>query len=68
MPMTRTCVLCNVSKTGLEAEIKDPLDSQQHSKFWDNLHRADCPTRKMSQGEQLDYFMEHGSPVSSVEA
>ncbi len=67
MPMTRACALCNVSKSGPEAAIEDPVDSLQHTKFWDNLHRADCPTRKMSEGEKLDYFMENGSPVSSVE-
>jgi hypothetical protein len=67
MPMTRTCVLCNVSKTGPEAEIKDPVDAQQHTAFWEKLHLPDCPTRKMTDGQRLDHFMEHGSPVSSVE-
>ena len=67
MPMTRSCVLCKVTKIGSDAEIKDPMSSEQHSSFWGKLHQPDCPTRKMDAGQALDYFMEHGSPVSSVD-
>lgn len=61
--MTRSCAVCGEKKSGDEAELTPGLDT--HAKFWNQLHRPDCRYVVMSTTEKLDYFMEHGSPVSS---
>lgn len=66
MTMTRSCSMCGAKKTGAEAEVKWD-SSESFSSFWNKMHLPGCKYVAMSEPEKLDYFMEHGSPTSSVD-
>jgi hypothetical protein len=67
--MTRSCALCGSVKTGLEAEIKAGGEafSVALDHWWRGMHKPGCRYLEWSASERTAYFMEHGSPLSSVE-
>lgn len=61
--MIRSCKLCGAQKSSADPGYDKDLPSD---KFWAGLHAADCPYPSMKSSERMDYFMENGSPLSSV--
>lgn len=64
--MKRSCSMCGSVKEGPEAVI-DPMTSENLAKFWKSMHKPGCPYQNQDAPQRLNYFMENGSPVSSVE-
>ena len=64
--MTRSCALCGSKKEG-DAAIIDPMTSDNHTRFWNTMHKPGCVYPKQKPEEQLSWLMENGSPVSSVQ-
>ncbi len=64
--MIRSCALCGSVKEGPDAAI-DPMTSDNHTFFWLKMHKPGCPYPKQDSHEQLAWFMENGSPVSSIQ-
>lgn len=57
--MIRTCAAC-----GAKQETKNEASEKKFT--WDKLHLDTCPWVKLDQNQKFDYFVENGSPLSSV--
>lgn len=64
--MTRSCQMCGSVKTGDQAEIKWDYPGSV-TEFWNKMHLPGCKYMAMSEPERLDYFMENGSPTTSID-